>query len=164
MTLVYTVPHGDILSAEDEYKPSAATVAEYEGYSRDYLLFRIEELEGDLEGVSKDAARAYAACGRIREAMRTFLDMTESDKRCRVITEEDLAEEIAEAIAEAKPKKKRPSKDWRVLAEELAGLINEVRAARSLYAGAPVTDDWFARADELVGKSDRLLLTMGAAS
>lgn len=34
--------------------PPPATVAEYADYGRDYLLYRIAELEGDLEAISRE--------------------------------------------------------------------------------------------------------------
>lgn len=48
------------LISRPSHSPPPETVSEYADYDRDYLLFRIAELEGDLEAISAELAGELA--------------------------------------------------------------------------------------------------------
>lgn len=50
----------DLIHRPEHCPPPPATVAEYADHDRDYLLFRIAELEGDLEAISAELATESA--------------------------------------------------------------------------------------------------------
>ena len=100
----YSIPHGIAVAEATEYTPSAATVAEYDGCSREYLLWCIEDLRETVEEHSATIAAQWAQLGRLRDTARAFIDGVERGDALVVLTQAELDARVAEP---APPKRRR---------------------------------------------------------
>lgn len=69
--------------------PPAGTVAEYADHDRDYLLYRIAELEGDLEAISDELSEE-------RAKNRKAADLAERCAAMALYGRETMLPEVAE--------------------------------------------------------------------
>ena len=96
----FSIPHGVHVTPPGAPKPSARVVADYAEYDRNYLLYRIEELEDSESALSEELAAMHSRAQRADRLLQAAADVYRHGA-------DPIAEEVAAAVAAALPKRRR---------------------------------------------------------
>lgn len=99
----FSVPNGVMVSEEADFKPGPETVAEFEGCSRDFLLWTIEDMRAIAVETDATLSDTFAFMRAIGAAHDSFSAAIAAMHPPIVLTQAELDERIATAL----PKKRR---------------------------------------------------------